>query len=430
MNEKTNKKLNDKSIYQIFVRNYSKEGTFKAVEDDLTRIKRMGFDILYLMPINKIGLENRKGSLGSPYAIADYTLINEELGSKEDFISLISKAHELGFLIMLDVVMNHTSYESDYAIKHPEWFYLKDNKFANKVGDWSDIIDLDYSNKDLIASASTMLADYVKLGVDGFRCDVASLVPLKFWKVAINKCHDINKNCFFLGESVEGYFIEEFRIAGFDIETDASLYECFDMLYDYDIFDAFNELIKDEISIKNYSKIVQRQLATYKEHDLKVRYLENHDKERSSNLIANLNSYNNYLSYIMFVKGVGFIYNGQEYHSKHLPSLFDKDTIDFDNREIDHSHLIKKLNSIRKLGHRFNPYQVIVNDLVLAGRFIGKENDLVGYFNIKQYRGKLKVDLKDGSYINLIDNQEIIVKDGEIDLISQAIIIEIKKDRK
>ena len=142
--------LRKQMIYSIFVRNYSKEGNFEEVRRDLDRIKDLGTDIIWLLPIQPSGKEKRKGSLGSPYAISDYRAINPEYGTMEDFKRLCDDVHAKGMKIIIDCVYNHTSPDSVLAKEHPEWFYhKKDGSFGNRVGDWSDVIDLDYSHKNL-----------------------------------------------------------------------------------------------------------------------------------------------------------------------------------------------------------------------------------------------------------------------------------------
>lgn len=142
----TKKDLRNMVIYSIFVRQYSEEGTFEAVRKDLKRIRSLGTDIIWLMPIHPIGEKNRKGSLGSPYAIRDYRAVNPDLGTMDDFKNLVADIHALGMKCIIDVVYNHTSPDSVLASEHPEWFYHKsDGSFGNRIGDWTDIIDLDYT---------------------------------------------------------------------------------------------------------------------------------------------------------------------------------------------------------------------------------------------------------------------------------------------
>ena len=171
------------SIYQVFPRVYSKEGKLNNVTKDMKRIADMGFDYLYLLPIHPIGKIGRKGSLGSPYSIADYLSVDPELGTLDDFKDLISEAHKYGIKVMMDIVINHTANDHYWVNEHPEYYLLdKDGKPARKAAEWTDITDLNYDNLELRKELIAMLTYWAKLGVDGYRCDVASGVPYEFWK--------------------------------------------------------------------------------------------------------------------------------------------------------------------------------------------------------------------------------------------------------
>ena len=182
--------LKNNVIYQVYVRNFTKEGTFSAAKEKLGYIKSLGVDIVYLLPISPIGELNRKGDLGSPYSIKDYTKINPELGTLDDFTSLIKAIHDHGMKAMIDIVYNHTSRDSWIKENHPEWmFHNKKGEISNKVEDWSDVYDLDYSNPELIKYLVDVIKYYCSLGVDGFRFDVASLITKDFF-VALRKMLD------------------------------------------------------------------------------------------------------------------------------------------------------------------------------------------------------------------------------------------------
>ena len=199
----TSKALRQQVMYCVYVRQYSKEGTFEKVREDLTRIRDLGVDILWLLPIHPIGKACRKGALGSPYAIRDYRAVNEEYGTMQDFERLAGEVHRLGMRLMIDVVYNHTSPDSWLAQHHPEWFYHRaDGSFGNRIGEWSDIIDLDYSHPELWDYQIETLKMWASM-VDGFRCDVAPLVPLEFWLRARREVSQVQPDCLWLSESVE-----------------------------------------------------------------------------------------------------------------------------------------------------------------------------------------------------------------------------------
>ena len=192
--------LKNETIYQIYVRNHTKDGTFQALKKDLPRIKDFGASILYLLPINPIGETARKGTLGSPYSIKDYYAINPELGTLDDFKHLLEYAHSLDMKVMIDVVLNHTSRDADLVKQHPDFYYYKDGKLANRIGEWSDIADLRLDLPEVRSYLIDMMRYWVKQGVDGFRCDVAPLIPLDFWHQVISACNEINDELIWLSE--------------------------------------------------------------------------------------------------------------------------------------------------------------------------------------------------------------------------------------
>jgi glycosidase len=203
----TDRNLRNQVMYSVFVRQYSKEGTFDKVKEDIPRIRSLGTDIVWLMPIHPIGEVNRKGTLGSPYAIRDYRAVNPEYGTMEDFRALVDEIHANGMKCIIDVVYNHTSPDSVLSKEHPEWFYHKpDGSFGNRIGDWTDIIDLDYSKKELWAYQIDTLKMWAET-VDGFRCDVAPLVPLEFWLQARRAVAEVRPGAIWLSETVEPPFI-------------------------------------------------------------------------------------------------------------------------------------------------------------------------------------------------------------------------------
>ncbi|MGY4398144.1 1,4-alpha-glucan branching enzyme [Sphingomonas sp. UYAg733] len=174
-------------IYQINTRQFTPEGNFRAAEKQLPRLKEMGVGIIWLMPVHPIGVKNRKGSLGSPYAVRDYYAVNPEFGTVADLRSFVDTAHKLGLHVILDWVANHTAWDAPIHDQHPDW-YKKDWKGADRPTlwfDWSDIIDLDYSKPALREYMTGALKYWVReVGIDGYRADVAGWVPLDFWENA------------------------------------------------------------------------------------------------------------------------------------------------------------------------------------------------------------------------------------------------------
>ncbi|MDP4988578.1 MAG: alpha-amylase family glycosyl hydrolase, partial [Polaribacter sp.] len=162
------------SIYQLNTRQFSEEGTFKAAQTQLPRLKELGVDIIWLMPIHAIGEKNRKGSLGSPYAVKDYYSVNPEFGNLQDVKNFVNEAHKLGMYVIIDWVANHTSWDNVLLKNHPDW-YKKDYKgdfMPTPWWDWSDIIDLDFSKPEVRKYMTDALKYWVKeADIDGYRCD-------------------------------------------------------------------------------------------------------------------------------------------------------------------------------------------------------------------------------------------------------------------
>lgn len=310
-------------IYQIFVRNYSQKGTFQAVQQDLDRLKELGVDIIYLMPIHEIGIKNRKGTWGSPYAIKDYYSISKDLGTKEDFISLINATHKMGMKIIMDMVFNHTSPDSVMLEKHPEYYFYKDGKLGNRVGDWSDIIDLDTNREDTQSYLLDVLKYWVSLGVDGFRFDVASMISLDFFKKART---ELGKDIIFFAESIDYDFVNYLKFLGYSSTPDIDMYPTFDLLYNYSWFRPLERYLKNEISYEELKSVINEDYKYIGDKGLRIICFENHDTERIASYI-NEDKLKDIVLDLVKYKGPLFIYMGQEYGAKHRPNLFEKDPV-------------------------------------------------------------------------------------------------------
>jgi len=291
-------------IYEIFVRNHSPAGTFAGVTADLSRIKALGVDVVWLMPIHPIGRAKRKGSAGSPYAIADYRAVNPNYGDEADFRTLVRRAHELGLKVMIDLVYNHTSPDSVLARQHPDWFYRDPaGQPFPRNGDWSDVVDLAYNHAGLVEVLLEAMLKWVRLGVDGFRCDVASLVPLEFWQQARAAAARIKPDFIWLAESVHPHFIRCMRRQGYPALADAELYQVFDLTYDYDIQNEWLACLNGELSLAAYAETVERQAVTYPAHAGKLRFVENHDQPRLAGQLYDLNRVKCWTAWMAFLPG-------------------------------------------------------------------------------------------------------------------------------
>ena len=411
MAKNTEISLRNKVIYSVYVRNHTNDGTFNVVAEDLDRIKSLGTDIIWFMPIHPIGVKNKKGSLGCPYANKDYRTTNPEYGTMDDFKSLVEKIHAKGMKCIIDVVYNHTSPDSNLSVEHPEFFYRKpDGNFGNKVGDWSDIIDLDYSNKELWQYQIDSLVMWAKI-VDGFRCDVASFVPVEFWKQAREAVAKVNPDCIWLAESVHSSFNVFSRKSGIYTASDYELFDAFDMEYDYDIREVFDKYLKGETSLSHYLDMFNYQEAIYPQNYDKMRCLENHDQPRICHYVKNRSDLENYTAFLYFLKGSTLIYAGQEFGCDETPSLFDKDVFPR-NTGIDLSNLLAKLDTIKKTvlddDDYFKADADDENDIAILERDNNKSKK-VGIFSLKSKSADVKVDLPDGDYKNEISGETVAV---------------------
>ncbi|MCC6093909.1 MAG: alpha-amylase [Eubacterium sp.] len=437
MAENTTKALRNCVMYSVFVRNYSEAGTFQALERDLHRIKDLGVDIIWLMPIHPCGVKNRKGNLGSSYAIRDYRAVNPEFGTLEDFKSLVSAIHKLGMKCIIDVVYNHTSPDSVLAHKHPEWFYHKaDGSFGNRIGDWWDVIDLDYSNRDLWEYQIDTLKMWVgEYQVDGFRCDVAPIVPVAFWKAAREAVEEVHHGCIWLAESGELPFITYTRGHGIPCASDSELYQAFDICYDYDMYHRYIGYLSGKNTLTDYANALNLQEYIYPDNYDKLRFLENHDKLRGAFLIRDERARRNWTALSYFLKGTTLIYNGQERSADHVPSLFDKDNVSWDGTDL--TMLMRKLYSVckelpvdctEKMYAASHDIMVGIRT-VNASAATGKPGSrTAGVFCLGEAGGLISVneyDIPDGIYTDLIHERQVEVSMGHLSADGEPLVFSL-----
>lgn len=428
MTQKTNINMRKELIYSIFIRNFSDQGTFKGVESQLDRLKQMGVDTIWLMPINTIGSENRKGDLGSPYAIKDYYEINSELGSESDLKNLINAIHQHRMKVMIDIVFNHTSTDSKLYKDKPDWFlHDSSGKRVNKNPEWTDVAELDYSKNDLWNYQIEVLKYYAKF-VDGFRCDVAPQVPINFWITARHEVDKVNNRLIWLAESTDKEYIRSIRSKGFWASSDGELYNAFDMTYDYDIDQLWRSYVKGKTSTADYVKALNEQTVIYPDNAIKMRALENHDQDRAHDLIPNMNDLINWTAFSGFQRGSLLIYNGQEYGIHRTPSLFTRDPIDWEAKDGDLTDLITRLHQLMQDDIQVSGDYMITedyNDIVQVSYRL-KDKIRIGIFNLKSKGGWCKVSLLDGEYQNLLNEEQVKVLNGTTEIGLDPVIIEGK----
>ena len=428
MAKDTSKELRSKVMYSIFVRNYSEEGSFEGVKRDLERIQNLGVDIIWLLPIHPVGKEKRKGKLGSPYAISDYRSINPEYGTLKDFKELVAEIHERGMKCIIDVVYNHTSPDSWLAVHHPEWFYHKaDGTFGNRIGEWQDVIDLDYAHEELWDYQIDTLKQWAAI-VDGFRCDVAPLIPLDFWLRARDEVARIKEDCLWLSESVESVFTVDNRARGMVSLSDSEIYQAFDICYEYDVYSWFVGYLLGKNTLSEYAGRIEQQEGIYPDNYVKLRFLENHDNSRAKFLIQDEKMLRNWIAFCYFQKGMTLLYAGQEKEASHLPSLFNKDTVEW-NTDKDLLAFLQELYQLKK--HPLmtdSSYKVwAMPGEILCAVHQRYENKLFGIFSVQGNSTLVSVDIPDGMYRNMLNQETVEVHRGRIYNAGEPMVLEVSE---
>jgi len=418
-------------IYEVFVRNHTKEGSFRAIIPDLPRIHDLGVDFVWLMPIHPIGKVNRKGKLGSPYSIADYGKVNPEYGSLEDFRALVQAIHEEGMQCMIDVVYNHTAHDSVLRKTNPEFYYkTPEGKFGNKIADWSDIIDLDFKSEELQEKLIEYLVYWAEQGVDGFRCDVASLVPVSFWIKARKAVEKVNPNMTWLAESVHAHFLQEVRDRGFYAASDGELHAAFDITYDYDIHHLYEGYFKGTNDLKAYLEALKIQGVKNPMGARKLRFLENHDQPRAASLIPVEARRKNWLAFHWMLPGVPLIYAGEEVGAVHLPDLFDQDPIDWQPLWTNGQAWFAQLAQVRSDSEdgfiRFIDTEQ--GGIAVLARVMETEVEF-GVFNLEQKSGYVRLPLAYSGVVNNAYTEEVItIEEGRLNLIDDPIRFKFPKE--
>ena len=303
------------TIYEVNLRQYTAEGTFKAFEGHLPRLKEMGIDIIWLMPIHPIGEKNRKGKMGSYYAVKDYYGINPEFGTEEDFQNLVDKIHDMGMYVILDWVANHSAWDNPLVQEHPEWYTkTKDGNFQPTPWyDWDDIIDFDYDQPGIRKYMTQALEHWVsKYNIDGYRCDVAGFMPLDFWNNARRKL-DAIKSVFMLAEW-------ESR----DLHKSA-----FDMTYSWSLWNKLHDVTVGGKPINGLVEYMAHDVSTFPNDGYRMTFIDNHDKNSwEGNPFLNFGEgLETSMVMAATVSGMPLVYSGQEAGLNRSLKFFDKDTI-------------------------------------------------------------------------------------------------------
>jgi glycosidase len=348
------------NIYEVNVRQYTPEGTLTAFAAHLPRLQKMGVEILWLMPIQPIGKKERKGSLGSYYSISDYTAVNPEFGTLDDVKALVGQAHAAGMKVILDWVANHTAWDHPWATKHKDWYKLNAQgelfpvTFTNgpEPEYWTDVIALNYDNKALWDGMIAAMQFWMtEADLDGFRCDVAGLVPTPFWERA-RKELDAIKPTFMLAEWAE-----------VDLHRSA-----FDMTYDWDLHDVFKAIAKGQASATALRQWAQAPKKPFPRSAYRMLFTNNHDKNSWDGTDEELfgAAYEAFAVLTFTLPGMPLIYGGQEARLTTRLAFFEKDPIDWKTFEMQAFYTemlsLKRNNPALSNGQYGGPLELLATD--------------------------------------------------------------------
>lgn len=402
-------------IYEANIRQYSPEGTFEAFTKDIPQLKALGVKIIWLMPIYPISETKRKATggkfasefpkeeqakyLGSYYAVTDFTKINPEFGTIEDFRNLVQTAHNNGIYVILDWVPNHTGWDHKWLKTNPE-YYTQNSKgevIHPEGTDWTDVADLNYDNK---AMRKEMIADMqywvTQENVDGFRCDVAGSVPLDFWQQAIPQLRS-KKDLFMLAEAWEPELL------------DGNL---FDMAYAWDGHHLMNALAKGEKKATDFKAYIDKISKDYDKDDILMNFVTNHDENSWNGTIkermGDASELMTALSYTM--QGMPLIYSGQEYDMAHRLKFFEKDSIPKTKDKT--WDLLEKLGALKQENIALNggkqaaAFKVLESkdNIIMFERTKGEEKMVfIGNFSDKTD----KITIPQGEYLDYMANTKL-----------------------
>lgn len=405
----------DAVIYEVNVRQYTPEGTFTAFATHLPRLKEMGVEILWFMPIYPISKVNRKGTLGSYYAIQDYKAVNPGFGTLDDFKALVDQAHVMGFKVLLDWVANHTGWDGPWIENHPEWFAQDSlGNIVSPVADWSDVVDLNYDVPEMRAAMIDALKFWVtEANIDGYRCDVAGMVPADFWNEA-RTALDSTKPVFMLAED-EG-------------ETEL-LIKAFNFNYGWSFHHLMNEIAQGNASVPEVKNYFAKADSTYPVGSYAMHFTSNHDEnswngteyERMGNAVKIM------AALTFTIPGMPLIYSGQEASLTKRLAFFEKDQIEWENPKMQEFYQklieIKKSNQALWNGCAGGPIEFILmeeeNSLLVFMRE-RNGNRVLSIFNFsdKMVANTFSDDKVEGKYINPMSGKRFHIElsdDIEVD---------------
>ncbi len=320
-------------LYELNVRQFTKEGTFAAIEGHVDRLDKLGVDVIWFMPVHPIGEINRKGALGSYYSIADFKGVNPEFGTMDDFKSLVNKIHDAGMYVIIDWVPNHSAWDNPLATEHPDWYYKDSSGTFVSPYDWTDVIQLNWEVEALQDYMLDALYFWVKdAGVDGFRVDHPHNTPAEFW-VEARTVMEKTKPVLLLAENEDRV---EFLEKGYD------------MNYSWELHHLMNEVAQGKKSFKVLDNALKKDIDKFPENGFRLRFITNHDENSWSGTIEERmgEAGRAFAVYMYTIPGVPLLYNGQEAGLNKRLKFFEKDSIDW--KECELTAFYTTLNRLKK----------------------------------------------------------------------------------
>ncbi len=326
--------MRDMILYQVYLRNLDQTGTFKSLVNRLDSIKELGATAIWLAPIHPIGQAEKKGTLGCPYSIADYFDVNPEYGTREDFRHLVESVHEKDMRIFIDFVANHTAHDHVMAKREPSWFYRDAlGKHTRRRTEWSDVIDVNYDNADAWDYMKKVALHWLEeFDLDGYRCDVAGMVPIGFWEETTALLRRIKPDFYMLAE------------------WDESPHLCsraFNSDYKGDHYLLMQEVNRGKQNPRQLVELTARNYSRYPSNNLPLNFIENHDQPRACHEFG-VKGFRPWAVFIFTIPGIPLIYNGQEIGQTRYLSLFEKEPIDWSQGNEEIKSFYQNLAQIRK----------------------------------------------------------------------------------
>lgn len=392
-------------IYEVNIRQFSSEGTFNAFSSHLPRLAGMGVDIIWLMPIHPIGEKERKGELGSYYSVRDYKGVNPEFGTEDDLRRLISKAHGLGMIVILDWVPNHTSWDAVWTETNPDFYVRQNGSFIIPPDtDWTDVIQLDYNNQEMRrAMKDAMMYWLEEFDIDGYRCDVAGFVPNDFWEDAIAELRSV-KPIFMLAEWED----PEHHDLGFD------------MSYAWELHHIMNQLAQREASISDLMQYMERERERFPEDAIRMVFIDNHDENSWNGTIEERMGLNaDAMAVFSFTfPGMPLIYTGQEAALDFRLPFFEKSEIPWGEYSLQefYTDLIRLKKQNPALWNQPHGGEVQffnqVDHLIAFSRSAG-ENEVLVLLNLDENPVQFVLQNSPGSGVNWFSGEEVQMSEGD-----------------